>query len=300
MIVTALAEEQDAVLAVLGDVPSGTAVVDGLRVAVESLHGMGNPGAAGSGGTVLARWGARRLLLVGIAGGIGAAGVGFGDVLVPDQIVGYESGKVRDDGVLRRPEVYRPDFTLLTAARAVRPADWAPARPVHVGTVLSGEKVIASREVLDELRAGWPRAVGVEMESLGTALAAYRAGGGFLMVKGVSDLADAGKDDRWRGHAADAAARFTLALLRRLAAAAGDLEVPGSVRLLVCQRLVGDWQRLAIYFDIPAYERAAFARGPGPDGVWDWLVARQRLRELPDALDFIGRADLTAELRDAR
>src|SRR6202008_4183891 len=151
------------------------------------------------------------------------------------------------------------------------------AATVHFGTVLSGEKVIAGGAALDELRAGWPNAVGVEMKSFGNALAVYRGGGWFLMVKGVSDLADADKDDRWRVPAAQAAARFTLALLRRLAAPAGDLAVPGPVRLLVCRRLVGDWQRLAIYFEIPEYERATFARGEGPAGVWDWLAARPRV-----------------------
>jgi len=67
------------------------------------------------------------------------------------------------------------------------------------------------------MRRAWPAAIGVEMEGLGVALAAYRAGGGFLLVKGISDFADGGKDDRWRGYAAETAARFALAALRRRA-----------------------------------------------------------------------------------
>jgi nucleoside phosphorylase len=251
------------------------------------------------------------VLLVGIAGGVGAAGVRIGDVIVPDQIAGYEPGKMGPDGVRRRPEAYRPDFDLLTVAQSTRAEEWVPqigaARPgsagepaVHFGTVLSGEKVIADAAVLDGLRAEWPKAVGVEMESFGVALAAYRFGGRFLMVKGVSDLADAGKDDRWREYAAEAAARFAVAVLHRLPAAdpgrMPDLSVPGPVVVQVCRRLVRDWLELARYFEIPEHTRAGFRAGDEPAMIWEWLVARRRLRELPAALVFLGREDLAEEL----
>ncbi|MGI5236863.1 hypothetical protein [Dactylosporangium sp. CA-139066] len=307
VVATALAEEQDAVLAVLDDVEvtrdSGrdlyTGRAGGLRVAVESLHGMGNPGAAVMAGSLLARWRAERILLVGIAGGFGAAGVRVGDVVVPDQVVGYEAGKLLPDGAQRRPEAYRPDFDLLAAARSVQPAEWAPPAAVHFGTVLSGEKVVADADVLAGFRRDWPKAVAVEMESFGVALAAYRFGGRFLMVKGVSDLADEAKDDRGRAGAAEAAARFAAAVLRRLTVAAPaqpDLVVRGPRMLQICWRLVDDWTKLALYFEIPPHDRATFAKGDEPARVWEWLAARGRLRELPAALVFIGRADLAEEL----
>ncbi|MGI5238408.1 hypothetical protein [Dactylosporangium sp. CA-139066] len=318
VVLTALPEERDAFLAVLDGVQPvrrngvdlHTARLGGLLVAVDSLHGMGNPGAAVTAGALLARWRSPHVLLVGIAGGVGAAGVRIGDVVVPDQVVGYEPAKVRPDGPQRRPEAYRPDFDLLTVAQSVQAEEWVPRiraeRPapddpaVHFGTVLSGEKVIADAALLAELRAEWPRTVGVEMESFGVALAAYRFGGRFLMVKGASDLADAAKDDRWRAYAAEAAARFAVAVLHRLPAAdpgrLPDLHVPGPVMVQVCRRLVHDWPELARYFEIPEHTRAAFRQGDEPARVWEWLASRRRLRELPAALVALGREDLAEEL----
>jgi nucleoside phosphorylase len=231
-IVTALQEEHVAVVEALACVSDRddvgrrivTAEIAGLRVVVESLHGIGNVGAASAASAVMLSWRADYLILVGITGGIGSADVRPGDVVIPDQVVGYESSKLMADGVHRRPEVYRPDFDLLTAARAVQMSEWAPAirtapptpgqRPrVRFGTVLSGEKVVADADTAAGFRRSWPKAVAIEMESYGSALATYRHGGRFLMVKGVSDLADAHKDDRWRAYAAEAAARFTRATL---------------------------------------------------------------------------------------
>ena len=71
----------------------------------------------------------------------------------------------------------------------------------------------------------------------------------------------------------------------------------GQVKLTVCQRLVQDWRRLADYVGIRPDERARFSQGYEPQGVWEWLEARNRLAELPDALVAIGRDDLVEELR---
>jgi len=318
LIVTALAEEQTAILEILEGSATGrylgrdvsTATVNDLRIAVESLRGMGNVGAAFTAATLMAAWRASHLLLVGIAGGFGSAGVRPGDIVVPDQIVGYETARLQAGGRQSRSEVYRPDFDLLTAATSVKPSEWAPPirahRPagasaprVHVGTILSGEKIIADGAVMDDLLRHWPRAVGVEMESLGSALAAYRSGRRFLMIKGVSDLADEAKDDRWRGYAAEAAARFALAVLRRRPVSSAarpddrtDLNVPGSTVLEICWRLVEDWRKLARYFEVPLHDMARFDTGDEPMNLWDWLAVRRRLHELPAALTFIGRKDL--------
>jgi Phosphorylase superfamily len=150
-----------------------------------------------------------------------------GDILLPDQVVGYELAKVTPDGIARRYQVYRPDPELLAGARNIHPAGWAGAisapRPddsggrrwpvVHVGPMLTGDKVVADRAALADLSTAWPLAIGIEMESSGVALAAYRSGTGFLMVKAVSDFAGQGKDDSWQHYAAEVAARFMVAVL---------------------------------------------------------------------------------------
>lgn len=59
-----------------------------------------------------------------------------------------------------------------------------------------------------ELALNWSRLAAVDMEGGGTAQAAYDSDHlpGPLVVKGISDWADAGKNDDWQEYAADAAA----------------------------------------------------------------------------------------------
>jgi hypothetical protein len=79
------------------------------------------------------------------------------------------------------------------------------------------------------------------------------------------------------------------------AIAGGDAETtpsPDTGKIEVCRRLLSDWRDLADYFDIKPYERASFTPGREPQGVWEWLEARDRLSELADALAYIGRHDL--------
>jgi hypothetical protein len=70
----------------------------------------------------------------------------------------------------------------------------------------------------------------------------------------------------------------------------------GKTKLDVCQRLVNDWRDLADYFDIRPDERQRFPTGREPQEVWEWLQARTRLAELPEALRYIGRADIVVDL----
>jgi nucleoside phosphorylase/O-acetyl-ADP-ribose deacetylase (regulator of RNase III) len=223
VLLTALPVEHRAVLRALGDASR----VGPYRVTARCLTGMGNTGAAAGTQQLIDTVRPVAVLLVGIAGGApGVPHLTLGDVLVADTVVGYEPGRQDRNGLHRRPDVHRPDFSLLAAAQEVEPGEWAPfihaERPgapvaprVHVGTVLSGEKVIADSRALSRLGRAWPKTVGIEMEGLGVATAAYRTGAAFLLIKAVSDLADEDKDDVWQDYAGEAAARFALAVLRR-------------------------------------------------------------------------------------
>jgi nucleoside phosphorylase len=138
------------------------------------------------------------------------------------------------DGPETRYEPYRPSHDLLMIARSVTPVEWAlnvvTPRPdgdsgrtlprVHFGPVFSGEKVIVDDTTMSGLRREWPKALGVEMEGLGVAIASYRGGPGFLLVKAVCDFADRAKEDSWHGYAAEAAARYPVGR-QRLSAAPG-------------------------------------------------------------------------------
>ncbi|WP_371545718.1 5'-methylthioadenosine/S-adenosylhomocysteine nucleosidase [Streptomyces sp. NBC_00554] len=291
--------------------------VDGTRVLVLPPSGMGNVGIAALATRAIGVWNPAQLLLVGIAGGVRGAGddLRLGDVLVPDQVVGYELSKLTVEGPKPRYETYRPDYGLLSMAGSVEPAEWllsgtAPAGvdplpttsrgpKAHFGPVLSGEKVIADDHTVDGLRTAWPKALGVEMESLGVALAAYRGGPGFLMVKAVCDFADSEKNDDWHDYAAAAAARFSVAVLRRYAGEHGATagaerpqavpldapdSFPGAVKVQFCRGLVDDWEELADYFGIPLHTKRRFQTGNEPRGVWEWLEVRHKLPLLPQAL----------------
>jgi hypothetical protein len=99
-----------------------------------------------------------------------------------------------------------------------RPTAGQPKR--HIGSIASGDKVIAFGDVLNKYRTMWPKMIGVEMEAAGVATAAFQAASqpGFFMIRAVSDMADKEKDtprvEKWRAHACDLAASYTIALLK--------------------------------------------------------------------------------------
>jgi nucleoside phosphorylase len=246
LIITALEEERAAVLALLaghrlldrdGQEPrtyyeaevwatgSERAV---YRVLVTSLAGMGPVHAAAGALSAVHRWHPRHVLMVGIAGGVGST-AGLGDVLVASQIADSTLGKQTPQQRKVRWEVHRADADLLDAAfnfphgweellTRPRPGEGRPRR--HIGVIVSGGDVIANVQALESYQQVWDKLVGVEMEGGGVALALHETQERprFLMIRGVSDLADEQKDSaevrRWREYACDAAAAYTVGLIR--------------------------------------------------------------------------------------
>ena len=168
------------------------------------------------------------VILTGIVGGLESKNRQLGDVLIAEQVVGYEEAKIVNGQTKRRFKVVRPVFDLLMATFEVEKTQWAtririprPLPPptqcpkVHRGVVASGEKVVADRYMMTQLASVWHELIGVEMEAYGTMLATYQAGNrpGVLMVKGICDYADGSKNDIWHDYAADEAAAFTIALI---------------------------------------------------------------------------------------
>jgi nucleoside phosphorylase len=146
----------------------------------------------------------------------------------------YELAKQTEVGLNLRPDVYRASPFLLSAVNhiASQPTPWISAirceRPdgttgrvnpkVHVGPILSGDKVVATKGFLAEFRKNWTNIVGVEMEGAASGLAVYRSETRpeFLLIKGICDWADSAKDDRWQSYAAHAAAALSLHLLETI------------------------------------------------------------------------------------
>lgn len=197
------------------------------RLIVASPLGSGRVEAAAATSDAIHRFRPRYVLLVGIAEGV-SDGVEPGDVLVADQFVDYEQQKLTAHGAQIRYQAYRAAPRLLIASQHLR--DWqktvTATRPDaghsrrHLGPIVCGDKIFATRSGLHAYLQDWPRLIGIETESARVASAAFQAASqpGVLMIRGVAAAADAHDPGTgalaWRRYACEVAAAYTLALLR--------------------------------------------------------------------------------------
>jgi nucleoside phosphorylase len=203
--------------------------VQPYRVVVVTLPSMGNVSAANAVTDTISQWQPRFVLMVGIAGGIPQDDLDLGDVVIAEQVVGYDYGKVTDQGIKPRDRVYPASSLLLDRVRNFWDETWTQrvniARPSNaaralskafVGPIASGNKVVASTEFRDQLLKHWPKLIAVEMESEGVLAAVFDRPQirGTLVIRGICDMADKRKADDWQEYAADIAAAYTISLLK--------------------------------------------------------------------------------------
>jgi nucleoside phosphorylase len=250
LIITALPQERDAVLRKLkknrlldpvkGDVlryhfakvpvtmPSGKTTT--YRVLLTNLLNMGQVNAAIATTRAIDRLNPGGVLLVGIAGGVRANGVALGDLVVADQVAYYGENKAKPGRRQIRWQMIPPDARLFSASQGVTAAECVPLMDVnrptggapnlHHNTVATGDTVVTDETLLETFMEVVPKLAGVEMEAFGVARAALQTDDPrrFLMIRGVSDLADPDKDKAevagWREYACDIAAAYTIALLK--------------------------------------------------------------------------------------
>jgi nucleoside phosphorylase len=195
---------------------------------------MGEISAATAATDAITLWNPRFVLMVGIAGGIPQDDLDLGDVVVADQVVGYEYGKVTDHEskpyeIKPRDRVYPASALLLERVRNFWDDSWTQQvnvpRPdnaaratskLFIGPIASGNKVIASTEFRQQLTTRWPKLVAVEMEAEGVFAAVFDRPQirGTLVIRGISDMADERKSDDWQEYAADVAAAFAVSFLK--------------------------------------------------------------------------------------
>jgi adenosylhomocysteine nucleosidase len=241
-VVTVLPEETQAVVAVLAraqgfrsgalddgaqvheaDVPSGPGA---LRVVAMQALDPGPPSAALAYRTLRAGFGPPLVLLVGIAGGISPI-VAIGDVVIADQVIAYDARRETSAGPHRRGEAYviapavrhRVNEFRRQHGHLVRLPTMDTVR-VALGPIGSGGAVIT--DSLSELRtylSGYnEKTLAVETEAIGLARAAHEedrrsASAGWLVIRGISDHADAAKGTRDHARAAANAAEVMALLL---------------------------------------------------------------------------------------
>ena len=176
----------------------------------------------------------RIVLMLGIAAGTRDGNKQFGDVLVADPSVDYNSGKVVSAEGIRDflPDPYpiglNPRLrSLLQKYRGTHAIfdqiqkRWrgpVPAKPnrLHVGPLGAADQVIDDASRILEIQRNWRKLIGVEMETYGVYRACYEAPDPkprFVSIKAVCDFA-AEKGDSWQSYAAFVSAEFAFRFLK--------------------------------------------------------------------------------------
>src|ERR1044072_1727011 len=194
----------------------------------------------------VSEWKPSRVVLVGIAGSLEPERLQLGDVVVSDEIYGYEVGDAEAGGLSFRPtfnqigaldfdrvRAFRDDPVAypkwqqecLGAARLVGLGELARPPELHLEAIASGNNVVKSRAFgrqLQEKISSKIKAVEMEARGLYQALYIHARRTDALMIRGVSDYADETKTelekkskDAWRTFAAANSARLLRTLWRR-------------------------------------------------------------------------------------
>ena len=167
------------------------------------------------------------LIMCGIAAGIGEESAQlYGDVLVPDMIWDYSTGKFvgKDEseiafgsiGFQPRPVSVRIDPMMLAVVMGTIGREDNEFH-IHVGPMACGTSVVANREIVDKrIRALFPHTVGLDMESYSIYYAAEHCAGPrpkALVVKSICDYADSTKSDQYQKFAAFTSSGYVKYLL---------------------------------------------------------------------------------------
>jgi len=196
-------------------------------IALKTLT-QGNLSAASAVQTMFSTWEPDYVFLCGIAGAI-HKDIRIGDVAVAEQVFYYEMAKIDEGQTRSRTVAWNLSARLRAAAAIASRHSWAestaslrpemaPPQPkVLLCPIGSGDKLIAdsSADEIRRLRAANNKIAALEMEAAGAASAAHELGRSeqLIVVRGISDHADAAKDDRFQRYASDTAAAFSFALL---------------------------------------------------------------------------------------
>jgi len=173
-------------------------VIGGAAVfMVQSEMGVGGP--SGALLTVQAGIGAlspSAVIMVGIAFGVDPKRQQIGDILIAQQLLGYELQRVgtRADGspaITVRSD--RPSASTRLLDRCRTGALYWDGPALRFGLVLSGEKLVDNQDFREQLRQIAPEAIGGEMEGAGLYAAAQRSKVDWILIKAICDWADGNK-----------------------------------------------------------------------------------------------------------
>jgi nucleoside phosphorylase len=198
-------------------------MIGDARTFLVQLPAMGSSGSGGSLKTIeaaieaLSPW---AVIMVGIAFGFDPEKLRIGDILISQEIQGYDLERV--GGVsgshLRGPRVTAsaPLLSTFITNQYYVFEGWPNPPMAYFGVILSGSKLVDDEDFRDQLLLAAPDAVGGEMEGMGLYEAASNKHVEWLLVKAISDWADGQKHvnkKEYQQLAAGNAARFTLKVI---------------------------------------------------------------------------------------
>ena len=198
-IVSAMQQELAAVLALMPD--EQKLIVAGRDFWQGQLHGqqvvavfsrIGKVAAATTATVLIERFGVKRIVFTGVAGGLGP-GVEVGDIVVADSFLQHDLDaspifpryEVPLYGTSRFATHRELSAMLAAAARSA-----LPGTPLHQGLVVSGDRFVASSAESLALQSALPEALAVEMEGAAIAQVCHDYGLPFAAVRTISDRAD--------------------------------------------------------------------------------------------------------------
>ena len=176
---------------------------------------------------IIAQFRPRYLIMCGIAAGIGEGTEQvYGDILVPDVVWDYSTGKfvganeaeIRfgDLGFLPRPKSIAADESVLSVIRSVQNRSDNEFR-VHIGPLACGSTVVANRDFVNKrVLPLFSSTIGLDMESYSVIYAARNFPAPSptpIIIKGICDYADEEKSDQYQKFAAYNSSRFAKYIL---------------------------------------------------------------------------------------
>ncbi|ANL72620.1 nucleoside phosphorylase protein [Rhizobium phaseoli] len=150
------------------------------------------------------------VISAGICFGANAKKQKLGDLVVGESVRMYELAAARDGRFqFRGPSVPLHPLIPSYARNAVQPGS---SYSIHVGAVLSGEKLVDDVHFKDRIMAMDEKAVGGEMEAAGIVTSSLTKGIPFGLIKGICDWGESKNDDA-QELAAQNAIRFSLQMI---------------------------------------------------------------------------------------
>ncbi|MFA7241737.1 MAG: pentapeptide repeat-containing protein, partial [Sulfuricellaceae bacterium] len=233
-----------------GEKPPKTETRDGITYNLLGEHGdmsivhrvskQGEGEAQNAAHDAIRAWQPRAIIGIGIAFGVNPKKQHIGDVLVSENVRGYELGRMNSDGSLTlrsdkspaSPTLYQR-FNHLDQTCRADPASCLDWPTLRFGALLSGNKLVDNLDYRDSLLKLETEAIGGEMEAVGIQSASDRHKVDWIIVKAICDWGDGNKNANSKARdqkmAADHAAlvvQRTLALGRLYPDASADARAP--------------------------------------------------------------------------